>query len=211
LEELALKKRIVGIVVCLFLITTLIPCSVFAGDPDNPEIEDEEGDPWGFFSYHPFLLKICKLIGLIDRESFDFIDIISAWFYENETSPDYLYVTMKCQDLAIVKMGSTYTIQWLYNGTKWFASCKAYLRDNEYLTFYAGESRVVPLLNIQGWFSRDEKIVTYKIPKTLIGDPKRGDVLTHVHAITFVENPFGNIFGSAATDRAFGDNYVIHL
>lgn len=210
---MCLKKRMLAKVVCVLLIILLMPYIASGGDPENPEIEDRLDDPYGFFSYHPFLLKICKLIGWTDRESFEFIDIVSAWFYENATSPGYLYISMKCQDLAIVQMGSTYTVGWLYNGTKWFGSCKAYLRgnDNELLTYYAGESRASPLIKIQGWFDRNEKIVTYKIPKTLIGNPTSGDVLTHTHALTFVENPFGALFGSAAEDRAYGDDYVMQL
>ena len=41
-----MNKEIVGIFVCMLLVATLLPItgSVIAGDEEDPEIEDEDGD-----------------------------------------------------------------------------------------------------------------------------------------------------------------------
>ena len=63
-----MKKRILGIFVCMLLIITILPMTgtVMAGDEENPEIEDEAGDALGY------------------------LDVLSAWFYENPDEPNYL-------------------------------------------------------------------------------------------------------------------------
>jgi len=37
LGEVEMKSKIVGIFVCMLLITTIIPITASAGDPENPE------------------------------------------------------------------------------------------------------------------------------------------------------------------------------
>jgi hypothetical protein len=65
-----MKKKIVGIFICTLLITTILPITgtILAGDEEDPEIVDEPDD-----------------------DVFDYLDIISAWFYEKEEEPDYLF------------------------------------------------------------------------------------------------------------------------
>ena len=65
-------KKIICIFVCTLLITIILPIAVSAGDEQNPEIVDEIGDT-------PLSL----------------LDIESAWFYENEEEPEFLFVSMK--------------------------------------------------------------------------------------------------------------------
>jgi hypothetical protein len=66
-----MKKKIIGIFVCMLLISTILPITgtVFAGDEEDPEIVDEPED-----------------------DVFDYLDIISAWFYEKAEMPDYLFI-----------------------------------------------------------------------------------------------------------------------
>ena len=78
-----MKSKIVGIFVCMLLITTLIPIIASAGDPENPEVEDRVGD----------------VIGYVPQQSSKKIDMVSAWVYEDSSNPDYLYISLKILDL----------------------------------------------------------------------------------------------------------------
>ena len=65
-----MKRKIIGIFVVMLLIAAILPITgtVFAGDEEDPEIEDEIKDTvWKHF------------------------DIVSAWFHENALEPDYLF------------------------------------------------------------------------------------------------------------------------
>lgn len=39
-----MKTKIVGLFVCMLLITTILPITALAGDEENPEITDTVGD-----------------------------------------------------------------------------------------------------------------------------------------------------------------------
>jgi len=66
-----MKKKIIGIFVCTLLIATILPITgtVIAGSEEDPEIDDE----------------------VPDTGVFDYLDIISAWFFEKGDEPEYLF------------------------------------------------------------------------------------------------------------------------
>ena len=66
-----MQKKIVPILVSMLFIFSTISITVFAGSEEDPEIEDEIGDAFGY------------------------IDIQAVWFYEKSDEPDILYVCMK--------------------------------------------------------------------------------------------------------------------
>ena len=43
-----MKRKIVGMFVCMLLITTILPVTVMAGDEQHPEIKDIAGDAFGY-------------------------------------------------------------------------------------------------------------------------------------------------------------------
>ena len=63
-----MKEKFFPIIVFMLFLTLLFPSQVFAGDEENPEIEDETGD-----------------------DVIDYLDIISAWFYEDAQQQEYLF------------------------------------------------------------------------------------------------------------------------
>jgi len=83
LEEVEMKSKIVGIFVCMLLITTIVPITVLAGDPENPELKDGVGD----------------VLGTWPQQSLKKIDMEAAWFYEDSSNQDYLYISLKIVDL----------------------------------------------------------------------------------------------------------------
>ena len=108
-----MRKKILGIIISMLLTATILPMTAFAGDPENPEIKDELNDT--------------DLL---------FLDIESAWFYENADEPEFLYTALKVHSLSL-KINAVYSIRWTYNGKEYVAGFDTYtFREN---VFRSGE------------------------------------------------------------------------
>ena len=156
--------------VCTLLITSVLQFSsmVFAGDESDPEIVDEEFDlfgPWADPSSQP---------------QYSYIDIDSAWFTEDENEPDYLFLYEKVQDFEYKKLRSIYSMHWEHDGTTYAAGTHTHTYG-AYKVFISGKSRG-EYFNINGDFDPDTNIVLYRVPKLLVGNPGKGDVLTNTEA-----------------------------
>ena len=85
-----MKKKFIGVCICMLLIMTEVPLSLYAGNPEDPEITDPAGDAFGY------------------------IDIDSVWFFEQEDTPEYLYVSMKINEPSQFKFQQTFATFWEY-------------------------------------------------------------------------------------------------
>jgi len=162
-----MNKKIVGIFVCMLLITTILPItgSVIAGDENDPEIVDEPED-----------------------DVFDYLDIISAWFYENEDEPDYLFTALKIKEINPLHLKQHLTIHWEYNGVE-CASGMHIGYGKPWFDFSAGYGHgwwfQEHYQRIEGEYNEETGIIICKIPKNMINNPQKDDVLTNTHALTF--------------------------
>ena len=173
-------KKIVGILFCMLLVTTALSATVMAGDEQNPEIKDE-----------------------VDNEVPDYLDIISAWFYENPDDPEYLFASLKLKEISYLRFKQHLTIHWEHNGVE----CAAGMfigYGQPWFSFNAGYGHgwwfQEHYVNISGEYDLDIGVFTCKIPKEVINNPKKGDVLTNTQAVTFQR--FGFI-GRLGFDRFF--------
>ena len=66
-----MKWLVAFLAVCL-----IAPSLVYAGDESDPEIFDEE-----------------------DADVVDYLDLVSAWFYEEENEPEYLFTALKMKEI----------------------------------------------------------------------------------------------------------------
>ena len=181
-------KRMVGLFVCMLLITTLLPISVMAGDEAHPEISDITGDA---------------------RKS---VDIKEAWFCEDQATPEYLYVTIQVVKLRTLYYGSIlHDVLWTMNDVDYitYSGVGIYmlliLHRND---FWAGVNRAYPNNGsvINGTLNLMKGTITYKIPKSAIGNPQPGDVLTKTNAWASQRTPLMEWIGWDAMVRnwAFG-------
>ena len=219
-----MKTKIVGILVMTLLITTLLPITgtVLAGDEEHPEITDgDEDDIFGPLVSDPELFARLKSLGALEGiESFEFLDIISAWFYEDFNEPDFLYTSIKIKDLGFFDDRGIYSVHWRYNEVDYAAGVHTH-SNGDYSSFFAGESPNGPYSIFSGSFDLENNIVTFRVPKVIIGNPQPGDVLTDTWAWTALRFkiepatwPFG---GELAKDAApfitdiedYGEDYVI--
>jgi hypothetical protein len=175
-----MKKKIVGIFVCMLLIITILPTTAIAGDEQNPEIQDTPED-----------------------DVFPYLDIISAWFFEKSDETGYLFTSLKITEISGYHFKQHLTIHWEYNGiecaagmdigygTPWFSFAGGYGHGWWFQEHY---------VNISGEYDLNTGILTCKIPKEAIKNPKKGDVLTNTYALTFQRFGF---LGRCGFDRLF--------
>ena len=200
----------------MMLVTFILSTSgvVIAGDEQNPEIIDEEDDIFGPLIIDPGLFSRMKTLGrLKDIENFDFLDIVSAWFYENADEPDFLYSAVKLKNLEFKDDRGIYAMHWMCNGIAYGVGVHTY-SNGDYQGFFAGESPNGPFSKVGGSFDVQKGIVTFRFPKLLIGYPSKGDVLTETDAWTALRFkfepstwPYG---GELAKDWAgYGKDYTI--
>ena len=186
-----MKKKILGMFVCTLLISTILPITgtVFAGDEEDPEIVDVTGDT-----------------------DLDFLDIESAWFYEKTDESDYLFTALKIKDLKEA-FNAVFSIRWAYNDVVYVSGLSTYYyKDKEFrgglrqrATYWQWKS----MPECIGIFDQNTDIITWKMLKSNIGNPQKGDVLTNTEASAVAGFPLSFIYFFTGKDyRDFApDNY----
>jgi len=213
-------KKIIGILLCMLLITTTFSAKVMAGDEQDPEIVDETNDLFGIFTRNIKILNFFTKLNIFKIVTFDFMDITSAWFYENPDKPDYLYTAIKLKNLDFINQRTIYAMHWEFEG-KNYAVGTHIISNGEILGFFAGETfgifnknRYGPYHDANGSFDLENDIVFFEIQKNVIGDPEPGDILTKTDAWTglrFIFEPLTiPLGGEVAKDWAgYGRDYII--
>ena len=120
-----------------------------------------------------------------------YLDVKKAWFYEDPNTPDMLYTTIELVKPSVIPFKQHLTIHWKMNGIYYasmlgvgydFSNWKVYVSIIGNGSF--GEPKPV-ISAIQGTFNTADGTVTCKIPKSTIGNPKPGDVLTDTNSQCF--------------------------
>ncbi len=171
-----MKKKIIGIFVCMLLITAILPITgiVIAGSEEDPEVEDRIFDV-KLFGIFEFPLQIY----------FKYADVVSTWFYENIDNPDYLYISLKIRDLDAKTddLEAIYDVDWSYSNNRYI--CCVHNNPNGYGPFVIGKStdgddNYEDWAICDGTFDVENNIITWEVPKTVIGDPLIGHKLTSI-------------------------------
>lgn len=203
------RKKFIEIFMLLIII--VLPLSVVAGDPENPEITDDKDD---IVINKSRLLNLLTTLHIIKTTSLDFLDINSAWFFENPTDPEYLFVSLKMKQLDFPNQRVIYALYWTCNSFE--MSVYVHVTSNgEYALFAVKNDQWDVSYKINGSFNIDVGTVTFEIPKSMVGDPQPGTIIENPSAwaglrmnreslITVI------IFGELALDyTGVGKNYII--
>ena len=213
-------KKLCEVVVCMLLLTSLLPLSVMAGSEDDPEIQDYDentpNDIFGTFMRIAGLFTFFRAMGVFPFDSFAVIDIQSAWFFEQSDEPTYLFTALKLEDVFLIKQAQIYSISWTMNG-KWYAtSVHSNMMNGVHTSFQGGRGGIGggTYGEINGSFDVENNIIYFAIPKDMIGNPNQGDVLTDTNAwsaLRFAAEPFTIFFGGelAKDWSGYGREYVI--
>lgn len=200
-----MRKKLICLMLCFFLISIMFSSLVYAGDEQNPEIEDETGDAFGY------------------------IDIESVWFYEKQDEPDILYISMKIYNSSETRFQQTFAVFWSFKNIKYAVSLHLGFSFDEWTQFNSGIYRRRSYSRINGTYDFDTGIITWKIPKTNIGNLEKDDVLTETWSNAFrrlgfigrigftryiLDSIIFRIFGNNMWDYApekgtYGRNYTI--
>ncbi len=206
-----MEKKKIALFLGMMLVCTIVQFNVSAEDENDPEIEDPEGDIIGKLIDHPRLFSILKALKIVDFESLDFIDIISSWFYEIQSEPDFLYTSIKLKDLDLPNQRVVYTLRWMHDGVE-FCCCVHILNNGDRSLFSISSD--YGSFDIDGSIDTTKNIITFKIPKESIGNPEPGDVLTNSYTWVGVrfsrETLFTVAIGELALDYTdHGRDYVV--
>ena len=210
------------ILISLFFVSSF---KVLAGDVDDPEIIDEEDDMYGSFIDHPIRFQIFHSIGLLPMDSYDFMDIKSAWFYEESDNPEYLFASLKIKDLDVISQRAVYTIHWTFDGVRYAVGSHIY-NDGKNSSCKVGFDRHLSIFcnfkDAESYYDFENDIITFKFRKEYAGNLQQGDILTNTFAWTalrFNFEPMTILFsdGELVKDAApfiensqdYGRDYVI--
>ncbi|VVB62242.1 Uncharacterised protein [uncultured archaeon] len=173
-----MRKKITGILMVMLLFTTVLPLTVCAGDPENPEISDATGDA---------------------RAN---VDLQKAWFFEDSTTPEYLYITIQVALLQPQYQGTSQNlVLWTMNNVKYlaFGGVGKYMGGVNGLYADVGRAGIFSqFTKINGSMDLTTNTITCKIPKSLIGNPHAGDALTKTYAGTSQRTPLMEKLGRDA-------------
>ena len=184
-----MSRKIIGIFVCVLLISNIIPVVVMAGDEENPEITDEE-----------------------ENDVQDNFNIISAWFFEKEEEPDYLYTALKLKNIDTMKLKQHLVVSWEHNGIHCSAGLYIGYDPGLWCAYEGGYGHGFwfneHYQRIEGEFDEETGIIICKTPKSIINNPEKGDVLTNTRALAFQR--FGFI-GRMGFDRWFIHSLIYYV
>jgi len=205
-----MRKKFIGIIIFMLLTTTLIPITALAGDKENPEITDTVGD------------------------ARTYLDINKAWFYEDPSTPGILYTTIKLTTPSTIPFKQHLVVSWEMNGEHYASMLGIGYSPMQWLEYVSiigrgqfGDPK--PQISvITGEINKNDGTVTCKIPKSTIGNPQPGDVLTKTSSSCFQRFGFWGRLGFSpvfrllifdqfgkwqvedrAPDQGYGNDYIV--
>jgi hypothetical protein len=204
-----MRKKIIPILVSMLIIFTTFSMTVFGGSEDDPEVEDRIGD-----------VKIFGIIPFFPQVNFGYADIVSAWIYEEENNPDFLYMGLKIRDLEDTtdKYDAIYVIVWTFNNIEYSAGVHIFPEGPTPLTAGSVDKEgndYVDFVVCDGSIDSVNDIITWIIPKDAIGNPTTGLKITDIFPHTHLRNtpssglPLWDLFKDLSWNAKITRDYII--
>ena len=186
------------------LCTTLIP-SISANS--DIQILDETGD----------VMKNILARLLFPNKIVNTIDVMEAWFYEEPSDPDFLFVGLKISGLGPKYFHQIYTVKWKYDDVLYFASYHS-MYFGDYQVAKGGKYATLNMnsVSVECDYTLEGGIINIKVPKEEIGNPQQGEILTKPYswtALRFGAISFYNICVDYAgyNEEEYGLDYTIRF
>ena len=204
-----MKKKLKNLIICISVIVMFQPMtmSVIAGDESNPEITDDENDIIG------------PRGNIVTNERYNYLDIVSGWFFEKENEPDYLFASLKINNYGF-RLNPMYFVNFNYGSysydVEFFNDILGILFARAGLVNWTEEPYEIQPISHD--VDLRNSIITFKIPKELIDNPKKDDKITHTYAWTTLQYGFINyyilkdfyfIWQDRGPDEGYGKDYII--
>ena len=204
-----MRKKIIPILISMLFIFTIFSMNALGGSEDNPEVEDRIGDV-KLFGFIPFFPQI----------NFKYADIVSAWIYEEENNPDFLYMSLKIRDLKDTtdKYDAIYVIGWTFNNIQYSAGVHIFPDGPTPLTAGSLDEEgndYVDFVICDGSIDSVNDIITWIIPKNAIGNPITGLKITNIVPHTHLRHtessglPLWDLFKDLPWNAKIIKDYII--
>jgi hypothetical protein len=204
-----MRKKIIGIFVCMLLITTLLPIIALAGDPENPEFVDRIRD-----------VKLFGLFIIPFQMKYKNVDVISVWFKEESINPENLYVSLKIQDLEekTESLEAIYNVDWLRDLDRFCVNL--HINPNGVGSFYVGRSLdynddIDDWIECEGIVDIDNNVITWFVPKEFMLNPPIGSTISSINScclLRFTDDsglPLMDLFKDLPWNNKATKDYII--
>ena len=178
MEEEIMRKKIPGIIIIMLLMTTVLPMTAIAGDPDNPEFIDRIRD-----------VKLFGIFTIPFQMEYKFADIVAAWLHEESTNPDYLSVSLQIRDLEekTESLEAIYVVDWSWNNHLYGVSL--HINPQGIGSFDVGRSLdytddIEEYITCEGIVDIERNSITWSVPKEFIGNPPKGATIESIYPLT---------------------------
>ena len=163
-----MMKKVIVILMLLLFSTLALPINATLPEAYSVELIDEEGDAFGY------------------------LDIEKVTFYEKESEPDLLFVTMDIYNPSKIRFQQTFAVFWTYNDVQFACGLGVgFGLGANWMMFDAGAyDNGAPhggpeFIDTNGTYDVSEGTITWIIPKDRIGSPQKDEVLTQTWANSF--------------------------
>ena len=183
-------KKIIVPCICMMLVITIVPFVA------SKEIENKfEKDDFKFDVFHSirFVRKNGKILSALFQSwnplwqiFLKHLDIVSFSIYEDSNDPEFLYAKMEIRDFKYSERRTCYAIYWTYDDTRYYVCTCTHSEGEKVgsIAGYFGEDGTEYYTPVNGEINEEESILTWVIPKDIIGNPEAGDHLVEIHANT---------------------------
>ena len=167
------------------LVASMFPTGIMADNSDSPELEDRIGDA-----------KLFGIFGFLLQFPLKHVDIVSAWFHEDGNNPDYLYVSLELRDLK-EKTGTLeaiYVVGWSNDNHHFLTGLSVFPggAGGRHVGVSMDEDDVIDeYIVCDGTYDSENNIITWEVPKDVVGNPQPGDVLKDINPNTHLRYPYG--------------------
>lgn len=178
-----MRNKIISIVIIMLLLLGSFSMIVSAGSEEDPEVKDRKLD-----------VLFLGIIPFFPQMNYKNADFESVWLYEQESNPEYLYVSMKIRDLygSSDQYDYIYVVDWTYNDVRYGASI--HLLPTGLTSYLSGSlneegNDYISHVVCDGVFDDQNDIITWIIPKGEIGNPLKFSKISNIIPSTHVRFP----------------------
>lgn len=204
-----MRKKMIGIVILMLLITTLLPITTLAGDSENPEVVDR--------------IRDVKLFGVITtpfQMKYQYADIVAAWLDEENANPGYLIVSVQIRNLEekTVYLEAIYDVDFAWNDDR-FITCLHINPDGIQPfgvgRFLDGSNDVDKWIQCEVTVDTETNVITWIVPKEFIGNPPKGSTITSIFPSTHLRFtdasglPLMDLFKDLSWNARLTKDYII--
>ena len=204
-----MRNKIIGLFVCMLLITTVLPMTVLAGDPENPEVIDKIRD-----------VKLFGVITIPLQMQYKYADIVAVWLHEESTNPDYLSVSLQIRDLETKTelLEAIYNVDWVWNNNRFIVNL--HINPQGIGSFFVGRSLdynddIEEWITCDGLVDVEHNVITWSVPKEFMQNIRKGSTITNISPSTVLRFtdasglPLIDLFKDLSWNAKSSKDYVI--